>query len=80
MTYGYIKFRFYRGKEVTAGLVLPIEKFQRMAITELSELFPAWEAPKMHYIERSPILPNPTEAFLYDFDASPDNSIRSIAS
>lgn len=64
----YRKVWFANGTERTAALVLDSEKAAKMPITEISRLFPIWEAPKMRHLMVSPEFQTQMECM--DFDPS----------
>jgi len=68
---GWVKVRWTRGRgpeaRVTAGLVLEERKVRTISRTELSRMWPVWEAPAMRRLEISPAYPTQEEAVGHDF-------------
>jgi hypothetical protein len=61
--------------DATAGLVLDIDRFRNMSITDVSRLFPYSEAGKMERLRRSPLFPTWDEAFEFDFDVAVEGRV-----
>jgi hypothetical protein len=62
---GFRKVWFSKGKEKTAGLILPNEKLHDMSMSDVSRLFPNSEAGKMARFHTSPVFDTWDEAFKF---------------
>ncbi len=60
---GFQKVWFSKGREKTAGLILPAAKLHGMSISEISRLFPMSEAGKMGRLHTSPVFATWDAAF-----------------
>ena len=67
----FVKFRFRSIHGVTAGLVLAVSKYRELSISELSRMFPSWEAGKMHFIDCSDTYPTVEDAIHHTFEKEP---------
>lgn len=62
----YQKVRFTDGKQSTAGLI--VKDAGNKTISQLSRMFPDYEAPKMKRLQVSPKFETYEQAFSYEFD------------
>ena len=63
----YVKIRFGNGWEHTAGLVIPADKYRNSTVSELSQLYPYSEVPKMRTFQVSEEYNTWDAAFLHTF-------------
>lgn len=63
----FIKVRFSKGSEHTAGLIFDVDQFKALSIGEVSRRFPMFEAMKMERLETSPEFDVWGDAFLFAF-------------
>ena len=64
-----VKFRFRKidKSAATAGVVMEQDKLLAMPVTEISHMFPMFEAGKMEFLEISPAYPCFATAFAHTF-------------